>query len=97
MTRRTKLLIVVGSVVGVVILVMGWQGVRAYMAWNSVERVPFDLEEARTAISELPSPEVRATTTTSVPGNDPVEYTSVLVIGSLPSSGSAMRGPERVT
>jgi LCP family protein required for cell wall assembly len=83
-TRRTKILIVLAGVVGAVVLIAGWQGVRAYMAWNAIERVPFDLEEARsdlttsTAVNDASA----TTTSTTVPEPDPVQYTSVLVIGS---------------
>ncbi|MFC2153522.1 LCP family protein [Actinomycetota bacterium] len=81
MTRRTKILIGIGSAVGVVLLFMGWQGVRAFMAWNSVERVAFDLDAARSA---LPSTtlDFDASTTTTLPVDDPVSYQTVLVMGS---------------
>ncbi len=79
LTRRAKILIGLGGVVGLVVLFMGWQGVRAYMAWNSVERVPFDLDEARTALTTVPADAGSTTTTVAPPA---VGYDAVLVIGS---------------
>jgi LCP family protein required for cell wall assembly len=79
LTRRARILIGLGVVVGVVVLFMGWQGVRAYMAWNSVERVPFDLDEARSALTTIPA-DAGSTTTTLPP--PVVGYDAVLVIGS---------------
>jgi LCP family protein required for cell wall assembly len=79
LTRRAKILIGLGAAVGVIVLFMGWQGVRAYMAWNSVERVPFDLDEARSALTTVPVDAGSTTTTVPPPV---VGYDAVLVIGS---------------
>jgi LCP family protein required for cell wall assembly len=78
--RVTKILIAVASVVALGLLFAGWQGVRALNAWNSIERVEFDLETAR---AELPDPVVVTEEETSpAPTVAVVEYDTVLVIGS---------------
>lgn len=82
MTRTRKILIVVGSIVAVGVLFAGWQGARTWMAWNNIERIDFNLEEARKALPpaviETDEPTV-STRTTTVPL---VAYDTVLVIGS---------------
>ena len=80
MSRRAKILIGVGVAVGVVVLFMGWQGVRAWMAWNSVDRVEFDLTAAREALPSTTT-EPGASSTTEPPP-PPIEYQTVLVVGS---------------
>ena len=80
-TRRTKILIGVGAVAGVVLLFLGWQGVRALIAWNSVERVEFDLDAARGALPPTTAAPGSTTSTTDA-SSSPVDYQTVLVIGS---------------
>ncbi|MBM3694979.1 MAG: LytR family transcriptional regulator [Actinobacteria bacterium] len=48
---------------GILLLVLvvawsGWQVVRVWRAWSSVERIPFDVAEARQALSQLSGPGV---------------------------------------
>jgi LCP family protein required for cell wall assembly len=81
-TRRTKILIGVGAAVAVVVLFLGWQGVRALIAWNSVERVEFDTAAARAALPPTTAVPGASTTTSTAPVATPVEYQAVLVIGS---------------
>ena len=75
-----KIVIVFGTAIAVGMLFAGWQSVRAWMAWNDIERVAFDLGSARGA---LPWP---APVSEDDSGPDPtvttVEYDTVLVIGS---------------
>lgn len=80
MSTGAKVAVALGALVLIVGGFVGWQGIRALVAWNSVERVEFDLGSARRS---LPSTTAGVTstssTTTTVP---PVGYESVLVIGS---------------
>jgi LCP family protein required for cell wall assembly len=86
-TRRRIILISAGVVVFVIVGFFGWQGARAWWAWQGIERVEFDTAEART---RLPEPaevdaepaeadvEVEAT---PPPTYEVVEYDTVLAIG----------------
>jgi LCP family protein required for cell wall assembly len=79
-TTKTKILIVLASVVVGAVLFAGWQGVRAWTAWNRIDRVAFDLETAR---SELPpSPPDIDEVSTPAPTVSIVEYQTILLIGS---------------
>ena len=87
MTRKRIILLVVVAAVFAVLAFGGWQGVRAWWAWRGVERVAFDVDEARTQL-----PPTTTTTTsggtggpveadTPPPTYEVVEYDTVLAIG----------------
>lgn len=96
MSTKKKILIGVGALGVFVFLLAGWQGARAYLAWNSIERIEFDLESAREALpapvvaTEVP---VTSTTTTIVPQ---VSYDTVLVIGTDERPEGSSSPQERV-
>ena len=86
MTRKRIILLVGVVAVFAVVAFGGWQGARAWWAWRGVERVAFDVDEARAQLTPT-------TTTTSGGTGEPaeadtppptyevVEYDTVLAIG----------------
>ena len=69
-----------GILLATVVVLTGWQGVRAYLAWNSIERVAFDTSQARERLPEPVTSNTGAVTT--APAYVAVEYETVLAIGS---------------
>jgi LCP family protein required for cell wall assembly len=73
------------AVIAVFGLYLGYTGVRAWVAWRSIDRVEFDLAASREALSQitLPVGEVGGSpaTGTTAPASD-TEYRSFLLIGS---------------
>ncbi len=79
MTRKRIILLVVSVGVFLVVGFFGWQGARAWWAWNSIERIEFDTAEARDRLIEPADIDVEAT---PLPTYEVVEYDTVLAIGS---------------
>ena len=67
----------------VVAVVLSWQGVRALMAWNSIERVEFDLDSARADLPSTTSTASGSSGSTSTTSPEVVvSYRAMLVLGS---------------
>lgn len=79
-TRTRIVLLVVGGIVAAAALFGLVNAGRAWLAWNSIDRVAFDLADARTALA---LPEATADGQTVTGGAvDPIGYETILVIGS---------------
>ncbi len=74
MTRKRIILLAVSVGVFLIVAFFGWQGARA---WRGIERIEFDIDEARSRLTPLPDVEVE----TTPPPLEIVEYDTVLVIG----------------
>ena len=83
-----------GFLLGSVVVLVAWQGVRAYSAWNSIDRVEFDTSEARERLPEGVTPGSDAINPT--PTFVDVEYQTVLAIGSDAASGDERNRQEGV-
>jgi len=77
-TRKRIILLAVSAGVFLVVAFFGWQGARAWWAWQGIERVEFDTAEAR---SRLIEPADSGVETTPLPTYEIVEYDTVLAIG----------------
>lgn len=80
MTRKRIILLAVSAGVLLVVAFFGWQGARAWWAWNTIERVEFDTAEARSRLIEPADVDGGAESTPS-PTYAAVEYDTVLAIG----------------
>ncbi len=77
-TRKRIILLALGAGVFLVVAFFGWQGARAWWAWNSIERVEFNTAEARSRLLEPADVGVEAS---PPPTYESVEYDTVLAIG----------------
>ncbi len=80
-TRKRIVLLTVSIGVFLIVGFFGWQGARAWWAWNSIERVEFDTVEARSRLIE-PADAGGGADPTPLPTYEVVEYDTVLAIGS---------------
>ncbi len=87
MTRKRIILLALSAGVFLFVAFFGWQGARAWWAWNSIERVEFDTAATRELLVERAAddpeqaaePEHDATPT---PTYQIIEYDTILAIGS---------------
>ncbi len=77
MKRKRIILLALSAGVFLIVVFFGWQGARAWWAWRGIERIEFDIDEARSRLTPLPDVEVE----TTPPPLEIVEYDTVLVIG----------------
>ncbi|MEA3502616.1 MAG: LCP family protein [Actinomycetota bacterium] len=87
MTRKRIIILAASAGVFLVVAFFGWQGARAWWAWNGIERVEFDIAEARERLivpaaadsESAAEPEHDATPT---PTYQAIAYDTILAIGS---------------
>jgi len=72
----------VGAGVFLIVAFFGWQGARAWWAWRGIERIEFNVAEARSLLlTPLPDVGVDVEVEVTPPPLELVEYDTVLVIG----------------
>jgi len=81
-TRKRIVLLAVSAGLFLIVAFLGWQGARAWWAWRGIERIEFNVAEARSLLL-TPLPEVGADVEVEAtpPPPENVEYDTVLVIG----------------